>query len=317
MNPVTLITGAAGFCGRHLMAFLVSQGGGARTVATDISPEAPAGCSDYISADISDFEQITEVVRTTRPAMLFHLAGRADGSPGEIYRTNVVATVGMLEAVRVHAPECRVLVVGSAAEYGDVPPKELPITELHPCRPRGDYATSKHGALLIGLDYARQHHLRVVAARPFNIIGPGMPPSLLLGAILARTKDALRSSELPVVKVGSLDSVRDFIAVEDVVAAYHRMLQSDFWGEVFNLCSGTRSCVRDVVTELLSHSPRPVQLETDPSLLRHGEAQVSYGSYEKAARAFGFVPRVQLAATLRQAWDCDMRDLELGHCCGA
>ena len=256
----------------------------------------------FVQIDLGEFAQVVDLLRRVRPDLVFHLAGIHHGEAKDIYRTNVMGAVHLLEAVRLESHSARVLFVGSAAEYGLVGKEELPITEDIPCRPQGPYGLSKYASTLAGLNWCRQYGMKIVIARPFNIIGAGMPQSLVVGAILARARKALAQGGNPVVKVGNLDSERDFVAVDDTVDAYVRMLEGNRWGEVFNICSGRPYAVRDVVEMLLSFAPRRVQFEVDPTLLRSHEGKVIYGSYGKAKEAFGFVPATPLHDALRLCW---------------
>jgi GDP-4-dehydro-6-deoxy-D-mannose reductase len=265
---------------------------------------------EYCRGEISDAGQVTEVVRRVKPDLVYHLAGLAGGADGELYRVNFLGTVHLLEAVRQHAPEARVLLVGSAAEYGLVPASDMPIRETHPAHPVGTYGASKYAATLAGLDSVRRHNLKVVVARPFNIVGAGIPDSLVIGAILARARKALESAGPARVAVGRLDTERDFVAVEDVVEAYWRMLQAPCWGEVFNICSGQPLTVGAMLDSLFRCSERPVSLEVDPTLVRPSDVPVVYGSCEKARRRLGFEPRTPLDAALRRAWEHAMRSAD-------
>lgn len=310
MRVRALVTGAAGFCGRHLIARLAADGGFI-TAAVDLGDAPPRDLrvDEYYCADVGDAEQIAGVIARFRPDMLFHLAGIAGGSsaaardvsPVATYRTNFMGAVHVLDGVYRGAPGCRVLLAGSAAEYGAVSPDHLPVTEACPCRPSGPYGAAKYAATLAGLDYARRFGLKVVIARPFNIVGPGIPPAMVLGALLIRAREALAAPGDPIVWMGDLDSERDFVAVDDVMEAYLKLLRGNFWGEVFNICSGTPRSIRAVAEILLANSPRPIRIQVDPSLAGPSVRRI-YGSCEKAKRAFNYRPATGLEQTLNNTW---------------
>jgi GDP-4-dehydro-6-deoxy-D-mannose reductase len=294
---VSLITGSNGFCGRHLTVRLRGT-----TVGIDRQERTALGTDRYIQMNLEDADAVRDVISEVRPTHLYHLAGLATGSNRDIYAANFLSSVNVLEAVQRIVPSCRVLIVGSAAEYGVLSESQLATDESQPPRPVGAYAIAKSATTLAALNYARQYGLHVVVARPFNVVGAGIPASLLTGAILERVRTAVRTNS-PIIKVGNLESQRDFISVEDVVDAYVRMLAGEFSGEVFNLCSGRAVAVREVVRILLSFSPTPLDVEIDPALCRPDEMPVSYGSFEKARRAFGFTPKMSLENALKSAWD--------------
>lgn len=304
----SLITGVNGFCGRHLVKRLVAEGV-EHIVGADLAA-APAdfeGLSAYHQIDVSDDSQVRHVLQVSCPDTVFHLAGTHQGSGQAIYVVNVLGTVRLLENLRQISPHARLLVVGSAAEYGDVPPQDMPITETLSCRPSGPYGISKYAATLASLDYARAWGLKVAVARPFNVVGAGISASLVVGALLERVRIALETGvESPEVPIGNLDTERDFIAVDDVVDAYVKIILAGCWGEIFNICSGMPRSVRHVLETLLSYSARTVRLRVEPGLLRRSDVRTSYGSFEKARRAFGFVPRTDMGTALREAWNYAM-----------
>jgi GDP-4-dehydro-6-deoxy-D-mannose reductase len=155
---------------------------------------------------------------------------------------------------------------------------------------------------LAALDCFKKHGLRVAVVRPFNIVGAGVPESLVVGALLHRMRKALTDEANPTVPVGNLDSQRDFVAVDDVVEAYWRLIHAESWGQVFNICSGRPVPVRAVAERLLGFAPRPLRLQVHPALVRAAEATVVYGSWQKAHRAFGYEPRTGLEDAVRSAW---------------
>jgi len=305
-----LIVGAHGFCARHLAERLQHQPqvrriGMARGPAPVLAP-----FDEWHAVDLRDGVAVARAIAAIAPDWVFNVAGLVAGSAADLYQTNTLGTVHLLEALREHAPRARVLLVGSAAEYG--PDAALPVGEDSPCRPRGAYALSKHAATLAGLDYARRFGMHVVVARPFNVVGAGMPTSMVLGAVLARVVAALHEQRPLVVRVGNVETARDFVAVEDVVDAYVELIRSAGAGEVFNLCSGAPRRVGDVIAEMLAHAPRPVALETDASLMRADDVPSFYGNADKARR-LGFRLRVPLWESLRRAWVAATNAVPAGH----
>lgn len=273
-------------------------------VGADVAAEPPDDgiCDAYSAFDIGDADSVDELVARSRPDWVFNLAGRARGASEDVFRVNTLGAAHLLESIRKRAPEARVCMVGSAAEYGPVDESELPITEQQPCRPIGDYGISKYAATTLALGYVRAYGLSLVVARPFNIVGPGIGSDLVVGAILRRAREALADQAEPVVAVGNLETMRDFVAVEDAMAGLVGMVRSGHSGEVFNICSGEARSVREVVELALSHSTRPIRLEVDPDLVRPQDVRVVFGSWRKANLAFGFRPTTGIEASLEAAW---------------
>jgi GDP-4-dehydro-6-deoxy-D-mannose reductase len=299
-----LITGARGFCATHLAQRL--RGEAVRIAGLSRGPGGDERTFDeWHAVDPRDRDALTRTVASVRPDWVFHLAGAVTGAPADVHQANTLMTVQLLDALREHAAGARVVLVGSAAEYGpDVP---MPVAETARCNPRGAYGISKYAATLSGLDFARRFGLHVVVARPFSIVGAGMPASLVLGAVLERAARALQKPGAPVVRVGNVDTARDFIAVQDLVEGYVRLIRYAAPGEVFNLCSGEPTRIRDVVERMLANAPRPIRLEADPALVRADDPPAFYGSPDKARDAIGFAPRVPIDQSLREAWVHAMR----------
>jgi len=303
-----LIFGANSFSGKHLAAKLADMPE-MRVYGADIVPGS-GSFDEFAIVDIGDREQVGKIVNEVQPNWVFNLAGLVNGSAEDIYQTNVMGTVYLLEAVQTHVPKASVLLVGSSAEYGMVASENLPVTEDLECKPVGAYGTSKFAATIVGQSYVRQYNLKIVIARPFNIIGAGIPERLVLGAIINRAKKVLAMPGEPVVKVGNLDSQRDFVDIADVVDSYIAMLKSEQWGEIFNVCSGKPYPVRGVVEMALARSPRAIKIEIDPALSRPIDLPVLYGSYEKASKAFGFEPKISIEESVSAAWNHAMEKVK-------
>jgi GDP-4-dehydro-6-deoxy-D-mannose reductase len=301
-----LITGIHGFCARHLVRFLLA-GGEAEIHGVDIAQAPPEGLhlAGYARMDVLDKARLDEAVNAIKPDMVFHLAGITKGSAADVYHANFMGCVFLLESVSRHAPHARVLVVGSAAEYGHVPAGEMPVDETHACNPYTPYGISKYAASLAALEYARRG-LHVSVARPFNVIGPGIPEAYVAGALVARIRRSLQENS-DEVRVGNLSSRRDFVYIDDLVEAYACILDGGFKGEVFNICSGEAIEIQTLADGLLSRSQKPLRLVVDPALVRSNEVDVMYGSYEKAARAFGFKPGTDIENALDAIWTNDMK----------
>lgn len=309
MTNRILITGVHGFSAGHLVKRLIAEGVG-NIYGTDIHPAPPEGLdlNGYSRLDITDKVHLNEVVCDVKPDMVFNLAGIAQGNVSEVYHVNFLGSVYLLEALCRWVPQAKVLLIGSAAEYGHVPEVEMPVCETHLCNPYSPYGISKYASTLAALEYAKRG-LNVAVARPFNIIGPGVPETFVSGAIAARIRRSLHDNSNEV-RIGNLKSRRDFIYVGDVVEAYIRILDGVSRGEIFNICSGKALEIQELADGLLAHSLRSLQLVVDPSLVRSNEVDIMYGSFDKAAKAFGFKPKTSFENALNNIWQNDMEGLQ-------
>lgn len=286
-----LITGAAGFVGRHLTAHLEAMG-------DDVIGVDRSG---HLAVDITDADAVTELFQQVRPEVVYHLAGWADvgGSwqaPVEAFRANAEGTLNVLSAA-CDAGVGRVLAVSSADVYGKVEPSELPLTEDSPLRPASPYAASKVAADYLGLQAWLGRGLPVLRVRAFNHLGPGQTDKFVAPALASRIARAERDGG-DVLPIGDLSARRDFTDVRDVVRAYRLLMEHGEPGEVYNVCSGVDLAVQDLADQLLAQARIPLRFETDPSLLRPVEVPVLRGSHQRLTDATGWQPEIPISQTL-------------------
>ena len=282
-----LVTGASGFVGRHLVAHLIAAG--------DEVVELPA------EVDVTDAEAIGAAFSDTAPAVVYHLAafshpGDSWAEPTRVFRVNAEGTLNVLQACSAGDVE-RVLVVGSADEYGVVDPGQLPLTEDAPLRPVTPYAASKVAAEFLALQAHLGGGLATVRVRAFNHTGPGQSPRFVVAALADRIVAAEESGRA-VVNVGSLDPVRDFTDVRDVVRAYRMIVDSGEPGAVYNVCSGTGVSVGDIVERLAAGSKTHLEVVVDPELVRPVEIPRLVGDNTRLRDATGWEPEIPLDRTL-------------------
>jgi GDP-4-dehydro-6-deoxy-D-mannose reductase len=294
-----LVTGAAGFVGRHLCRALGDAGWHVTGAALEAPADGAAG-GDWVLGDLRDEAHVAAVVARARPDLVVHLAAishlpTAAGAPTLAWDINVTACVRLLHALgQAHAAGTlapRVLLIGSAEQYGCQPGPAGPIAEDAPLLPRTVYAATKVAQEVAGLQVWRASGLPVVAVRPFNHSGPGQDARFLLPALAAR---ALALRERPAgspLVLGNTSPVRDFLHVEDVVAAYIALGQHGTPGEAYNVASGVGHSVRDVAERLLALVGIATTLHEDPALQRPVDVPALVGDPARLHAATGWRPR--------------------------
>jgi GDP-4-dehydro-6-deoxy-D-mannose reductase len=285
------VTGSYGFVGSHLVAHL--RGLGDEVVGLDRTGESPV--------DVTDTHRVRDVLRVARPDAVYHLAalshvGESWGAPEGVFRVNAEGTLSVLRASADAGVE-RVLVVGSADEYGVVDADDLPITEEAAVRPVTPYGASKAAADVIALQAFLGDGLGTVRVRAFNHTGPGQSSTMLVPGLAARIADAERSGAREI-RVGSIDVVRDITDVRDVVRAYRLLVERAVPGDAYNVCSGRGVSVREVAETMLAMSEVPLELAVDPNLVRPVDAPRLVGSPAKLRATTGWEPEIELQATL-------------------
>lgn len=294
-----LVTGAAGFAGRHLCAALAAGGHDVLGTGLAGTPALPKGVA-WADLDVTDGAACRALLAAARPEWIFHLAGwshvgRAEAAPEECLRVNFGGTRALLEACLAAAPRARVLLASSPEVYGRTPPGAPPLTEGMPLRPATVYGVSKAAVEAAG-HHAVARGLDVVILRPFNHVGPGQVDDFVTAAFARQLARIEAGRQEPVLHVGNLSAVRDVADVRDVVVAYVRAAQAARSGEAYNVTSGRAVSVQELLDELRALARVPVRVEQDPARLRAVEVPVIHGSGEKLLRDTG----VRIALDLRR-----------------
>jgi len=302
-----LITGAGGFVGGYLCAYLLAHTdwelmGTVYPHPVETQPPEPRLRLEH--ADLRDPEGVRTFVDEVQPDYIFHLAAQSFvptsfADPWDTLENNIRAELNLLEAVRRSRREVRVLVIGSNEEYGAPKPEELPQTEESPLRPSNPYAVSKVAQDFMGLQYHLAYGLAIVRVRPFNHTGPGQSPRFVVPAFASQIARIEAGLMEPVVKVGNLEAARDFTDVRDMVRAYHLAVTQGEPGQVYNLASGRPQSIQGLLETLLSYARVEIRVERDPARYRPVDVPVAYGSAAKFHRLTGWEPQIPFEQTLR------------------
>jgi GDP-4-dehydro-6-deoxy-D-mannose reductase len=303
-----LVTGAGGFVGGHLIAALRARGH--EVVPADRAPHA--NDEDTLPLDVADPLAVRGAVELARPDAIAHLAAQAFvpaslTDPEATFDVNAHGTLRVLEAARALAdeggPAARVLVVSSGDVYGTQPRDAFPLRETTAPLPRSPYAASKVAAEALALAYARSYGVDAVVTRAFNHIGPGQDERFAVVAFALQIA-RVAAGGAPRVLVGNLDASRDFLDVRDVCEAYVLLLEGrGAAGEIYNVCSGTATTMREILRRLIELARVPVEVRDDPARMRPADVPVSVGDASKLREAAGWAPRVALNAALRTVYD--------------
>jgi GDP-4-dehydro-6-deoxy-D-mannose reductase len=304
MTGTALITGGAGFIGRHLHTALAMQG--LRVVGVDLPgvgrPLEWDG--DWFEMDIRDSASVRVVMDQSRPDYVFHLAAliKSD-SLRDLVTDNLIGTQSVLDAVVASCPKARVLVAGSSAEYGLVTEGALPIREDHPLRPLSPYGLSKVAQGLLAAQYVERHGLDVVRTRTFNLTGPREPQMLVCSAFARQIVEIKLGRRPERIEVGNLASGRDFVDVRDAVRAYCLAAEQGISGHVYNVCSGRSVTVRDVLATLMGSAGIDLPVHQVPSRYSKWDVPIQMGAADKLFRLTGWTPGIGLEQSLRDLLD--------------
>jgi GDP-4-dehydro-6-deoxy-D-mannose reductase len=280
------VTGSDGFVGSRLVPRLEAAGHEAVILPTDV--------------DICSAAEVTAAVAASTPDAVIHLAALSSvadsfAQPATVFRVNFLGTLNLLRALERHAASARVLLVGSGDVYGSAPPEAAPFHESDPLNPRSPYARSKASAEHLGR-LAQRRGLDVVRVRPFNHTGAGQGDTFVSSSFARQIVDIAEGRSEPVMRVGNLASVRDFMDVEDVIDAYLLLLDRDIPASIYNISTGSGTAVQLLLDELVALAGVEVRVETDPERMRPTDRLV--GDASRLRDATGWQPRVPLRETL-------------------
>jgi GDP-4-dehydro-6-deoxy-D-mannose reductase len=283
-----LVTGAAGFVGGHLLPVLAALGHDA--VATDRE------------VDVADDAAVEACVTRVAPDAIVHLAALSSvvlsgREPRLTYRVNFLGARAVLRAAARARRRPRVLLVGSGDQYGVSAPGAPPFDEDAPLRPRSAYARTKACADLLGAAHAAAG-LDVVRTRSFNHTGPGQADVFVASSFARQAVEIAAGRREPRLRVGNLDSVRDFLDVADVVDAYARLLEPSVPAGVYNVARGDGIRIGDLLEMILDLAEIHPEMTVDPARMRPTDHAV--GDSTRLRRVTGWRPRVPLRDTLRR-----------------
>lgn len=305
-----LITGVTGFAGTHLAAEF-----SARTSAELFGIHRPGSKRPWPVAlkkriklypcDLRNEASVRAVVKKTRPDRVFHLAAQASvpvswRSPHETFRHNVIGTLNLLEALRAQKLSPRILITGSAEQYGLAAPDshKRPLTEESPFKPLTPYAVSKIAQEFLAYQYFLFFGMPVIRTRAFNHTGPGQSSQFVAGALARQVALIEAGLQKPELFVGNLESIRDFTDVRDVARAYRLLLDRGTPGDVYNICTGIGRSVREVLEGYRRICRVPIRVRREARRVRSVEIPCLVGSPAKIRRAVGWKPAIPFERTL-------------------
>ena len=300
-----LVTGASGFVGRRLVLALRQQlppNASIIPMSQRSGNDPDLGQSNPL--DVTRREAVERAIDKLAPTHVVHLAGisaplRIKDDPQGAWTTNVMGTLKLAHAILGAFPTCRLIFAGSGLVYGGCAPGRA-FEEDSPLRPVNEYAAMKAAADL-ALGALARRGLNVVRLRLFNHTGSGQTEAFVVPGFAAQIARIEAGLQPPVISVGNLDTVRDFLDVDDVIAAYVQVvLRAEVLpaGQVLNIASGVPRRIGSILDDLLGLCAVPITVRTEPGRVQAGEAPYSVGDASAARRILNWTPRTDFRATL-------------------
>lgn len=275
----TLVTASTGFAGSHMLQYLKQN--------TDDScyglSRSSATSNDTLCCDLSDAAAVNTIISQLEPELIFHMAGSFSNNFDIDFSNNVHAAKNILDAVINNGLSTRVLLMGSAAEYGEISAHENPVSENHTLRPISIYGWSKAAQTQLASVYASTHGVNVSVARTFNLKGNGISEQLFVGRVEQQIKAVLDKSASRIT-VGNTQAKRDYIDIKDACRMYHLIATRGIAGEVYNVGSGKAITMKDLLQEMLQHAGLDygiVDEESTGKATPHSQVSVIYADINK------------------------------------
>lgn len=305
-----LITGITGMIGKHLAKVLYEQGyevaGISRaTSASRYVTENPF--YKHYKGDIIDAKFLRLVWGEWQPGLVYHLAAQAYNGESwkaedTTYQLNIQGSRNVFETHMAITPKARIIPACSSAEYGFIP-HDKPINEdMTPLRPITPYGVSKAAMEMMARQFHLNYKMDVVLPRLFIHVGPDHPPVTALQNFARQVASVKLGLQEPVIKVGNLESARDFVDVRDGVRALAMLAEKGVSGEVYNQCTGKAWTMKESLDLLIKISDVKVDVQTDPALFRPSDEKLLLGDPSKI-EALGWKAEIAFEKTLNDIFE--------------
>mgnify|MGYP000562433286 FL=1 len=290
-----LVTGGAGFIGKHLVSFLLKKNYTV-TIFDNFSNSTKESISHFIqmginviegdiinSLDIQDASKNHDIV--------IHLAAKISVSesidnPSETFQVNVDGTKNVLASCEKNHVK-KLIAASSAAVYGEGN-QDVNLTEETKMNPISPYGESKVMMEEIIRQWKSSYNFNYVILRFFNIYGIGQ--SSEYAGVITKCLEKIKQKK-PIEIFGDGLQTRDFVAIEDVINAIYNAMQSSNSG-TYNIASGKTITINELVNKMILLSRK--KLEIKHIRAKKGEIRCSHADISKAKKEIGFSPKINL-----------------------
>lgn len=317
-----LITGITGSGGSYLADYIVENHpsvkvhGIARWHSTSTHKNL-SKCGDKVTVhecDLLDFSSVFSVLQTVKPDVIFHIASHANVracfiTPLSVVNNNVMGTANLLEAIKIAGIDPVLQVCSTSEVYGQVDPKNVPITELCPVQPSNPYAVSKVTQDFLSYSYFLSYKMKVIRTRMFAYLNPRRGD--LFATSFARQVARIEAGLQDILTHGNLDSTRTLIDVRDAMRAYWVAAEKCTLGEVYNIGGETIITVGEFLNVLKKYAHCPIPSKTDPKLVRPVDVTLQIPDVSKFTKETGWACKYSFEESVKFLLDTVRQEVQL------
>jgi len=296
-----LITGVSGFIGNSLKEFI--EGNLPSFEVYGIDSALNKSTKRYFKRDLNDRKSLRDIIKRISPHYIFHLAGLANKKDHrKLVSANILPTYNLLDSLLdLKNIKTRVIIPGSAAEYGRVSRENMPVKETHSLEPINFYGYVKMYQTLLALSFCEKD-LDVVVGRIFNAIGWGSPQGLAMGNFANQISLIEKRKRRVITGVRDLNSKRDYLDIRDVCSALVAIAKKGNSGEIYNICYGESHGIKKMLNCLIKMSNcSKCRIKFSPKSF--SEVKDIVGSNKKIKRDTGWNPKVKIFEGLKNTLD--------------
>lgn len=242
-----LITGATGGLGQ-LFSKMMADYSKEKVI---ISGRSDLPSENYRRCDLTQPGEVKSLLSDLRPTKIFHLAGNFGNDFTKAMAVNALSAKHIFDTILMEDIKARVVIIGSAAEYGMVLPEENPIPEDRLLRPVSIYGLTKAFQTQMAHYYAHNHGVDVVVARVFNLLMPGLSEKLFVGRV-ERKIAQVRRGEIKKILIGNLKNQRDYVSGEEAFRQICFIAEKGQSGEIYHVGSGKPKKIRELLDGMLN-----------------------------------------------------------------
>jgi GDP-4-dehydro-6-deoxy-D-mannose reductase len=305
-----LVTGAKGFVAPYLVSALRSGHAAELDLIMTSLTAGRLNGDEVARLDVTEPEIVIDAIRHYRPSHVVHLAGIAApavaaADPQQAWRVHVEGSLNLAEAILRHSPHTCLIYASSGLIYGSSMVMGIPADERTVPSPLGSYAITKATADA-ALGALAKAGLACIRMRPFNHIGPGQSDRFLVPSLAMQLAKIEAGQLAPVMHVGNLDVVRDFLDVRDVARAYLLAVETSRSvppGTAMNIASGTGYKASELLASLVNLSGVRVEVIQEPARMRVDDLPWLVGDPRLAHKLLGWEPEYGLPKSLTDIFE--------------